>query len=513
MNWRRQKVPIGRRVINLLTANKLYAMNALKHLAFDNRYATLSEAFHTRLAPTPVPDPYLVAWNPNAFELLGLDHDKARHPDFVTTFAGNMTPAGADPLAAIYAGHQFGHYVPQLGDGRAILLGEVVPPDGNRWEVQLKGAGRTPYSRGGDGRAVLRSSIREYLCSEAMHGLGIPTTRALCITGTDMPVMRESVETGALVTRLAPSFIRFGSFEVFFYRDQHDEIKTLADFTLRHYFPELLEEAKPYPALLREVTQRTAKLMAQWQAVGFCHGVMNTDNMSILGLTLDYGPYGFMEAYDPTYICNHSDHDGRYAYDQQPNIGAWNCTCLAQAMLPLMELEEAKEALAIYGETFATEYMRLMCAKLGLVFEEASAPLVTGLLDLMAQNAVDYTIFFRSLAQFDSGANAPNTEIRDQFLKRESFDAWASGYSKRLRASGSGDQVRAMQMNAVNPKFVLRNYLAEAAIRKARDERDYTEIELLRSILAKPFDEQSEFEDYAKEPPDWAKKIEVSCSS
>lgn len=488
-------------------------MNFFQQLALDNRFATLPQQFHTRLDPTPVPAPYLVACNPDALDLLGMPPEAAGSAEFVEIFSGNAPLPGAEPLAAIYAGHQFGHYVPQLGDGRAILLGEVVHPSSTRWEVQLKGAGRTPYSRGGDGRAVLRSSIREYLCSEAMHGLGIPTTRALCITGTDMPVHRETVETGALVTRIAPSFIRFGSFEVFYYRSQHDEIKTLADFALRHYFPELREEARPYPALLREATNRTASLMAQWQAVGFCHGVMNTDNMSLLGLTLDYGPYGFMEAYDPHYICNHSDHDGRYAYDQQPQIGAWNCTCLAQAMLPLMELDEAREALSSYGEIFAAEYMRQMCAKLGLPFEEASAPLVTGLLDLMAKNRTDYTLLFRALADFDSGAGAKNTKLRDLFITREDFDAWAATYGARLRATGSEDTARAAQMNRVNPKYVLRNYLAEIAIRKARDERDYTEIERLRGVLARPFDEQPEFDDYAKEPPDWAREIAVSCSS
>ncbi len=488
-------------------------MKSLNQFDFENRFARLPETFYTRLAPTPVPKPYLVTCNPSALELLGLSSETAHTREFSEIFSGNAALPGADPLAAIYAGHQFGHYVPQLGDGRAILLGEVVHPSGAHWEIQLKGAGRTPYSRGGDGRAVLRSSIREYLCSEAMHGLGIPTTRALCIIGSDMPVHRESVETGALVTRLAPSFIRFGSFELFFYRSQHDEIKTLADFTLQHYFPELLDEPKPYLALLREVTERTARLMAQWQGVGFCHGVMNTDNMSILGLTLDYGPYGFMEAYDPGWICNHSDHDGRYAYDQQPQIGAWNCTCLAQALLPLMELDDAKDALSGYGETFASEYMRLMCAKLGLPFEEASAPLVTGLLDLMAKNRTDYTLLFRALADFDSGTKASNTRLRDLFITHEGFDAWAKAYGERLRAIGSNDAERAQRMKRANPKYVLRNYLAETAIQKARDEHDYGEIERLRSILSRPFDEQPEFEDYAKEPPDWARKIAVSCSS
>lgn len=488
-------------------------MKPLNQLDLDNRFATLPAHFYTRLAPTAVPDPYLVACNADALTLLGLDPDAARAREFVEIFSGNTALPGADPLAALYAGHQFGHYVPQLGDGRAILLGEVVHPSGERWEVQLKGAGRTPYSRGGDGRAVLRSSIREYLCSEAMHGLGIPTTRALCIIGTDMPVHRESIETGALVTRLSPSFIRFGSFEVFFYRGQYDEIKILADFALKHYFPELLDAPKPYAALLREATHRTARLMAQWQAVGFCHGVMNTDNMSLLGLTLDYGPFGFMDAYDPGYICNHSDHDGRYAYDQQPQIGAWNCTCLAQALLPLMELDDAKEAISGYGDVFATEYMRLMCGKLGLPFEETSAPLVTGLLDLMAKNRSDYTLVFRALASFDSGEGARNARLRDLFITREGFDAWATHYGARLRAAGSNDQERAMRMNSVNPKYVLRNHLAEIAIRKAREARDYSEIERLRSLLSRPFDEQPEFNDYAQEPPDWAREIAVSCSS
>lgn len=487
-------------------------MKTLNQLEFENRFAVLGDTFHTRLDTTPVPRPYLVSSNPDALNLLGLHPDEICTQQFLDVFSGNAALPGSDPLAALYAGHQFGHYVPQLGDGRAILLGELTTQNGN-WEIQLKGAGRTPYSRGGDGRAVLRSSIREYLCSEAMHGLGIPTTRALCVTGSDLPIHRESIETAAIVTRLAPSFIRFGNFEVFFYRSQHDDIKILADFVLKHYYPELLTEAKPYPALLREVTRRTAKLMAQWQAVGFCHGVMNTDNMSILGLTLDYGPFGFMETFEPGYICNHSDHEGRYAYDRQPEIGGWNCTCLAQALLPIMELDEAREALSIYGETFSTEYMRLMCAKLGLPFEPVSAPLVTSLLDLMARNKVDYTIFFRALSGFDSSPGAQNKGLRDLCLAREDFDTWAHHYGEHLRAISSVDNERAVAMNRVNPKYILRNHLAETAIRKARDERDTSEIERLRSILSRPFDEQPEFSDYAKEPPDWARQIAVSCSS
>src|SRR4051812_49129597 len=269
-----------------------------KPFHFSNTFARLPGEFYTRLQPTPLPDPYLVAFNPAAAALIGLDPAFAATEEFLQIFSGNRVPAGADPLSAIYAGHQFGVFVPQLGDGRAILLGEAVGPDNRRWDLQLKGAGRTPYSRMGDGRAVLRSTIREYLCSEAMHGLGIPTTRALAITGSDAPVVRETVETAAVLTRMAPTHVRFGSFEVFYHRKQYDQVRQLADYVLSEHFPELLSAEKPYLSLLSEVVYRTAELIARWQAVGFCHGVMNTDNMSILGLTIDYGPYGFLDGFD-----------------------------------------------------------------------------------------------------------------------------------------------------------------------------------------------------------------------
>jgi len=287
-------------------------------LDWHNTYARLPPAFHTRLQPTPLPKPYLVAFNPAAAALVGLAPEVAGTRAFVETFAGNHVPAGAEPLSAIYAGHQFGTFVSQLGDGRAILLGEALGPDGRRWDLQLKGAGLTPYSRMGDGRAVLRSSIREYLCSEAMHGLGIPTTRALAILGSDAPVRRESVETAAVVTRMAPCHVRFGSFELFYHRRQHAEVRMLADYLIEQHFPQLRAETQSHLALLREVVRRTASLVAQWQAVGFCHGVMNTDNMSVLGLTIDYGPYGFLDGFDRNHICNHSDEGGRYAYALEP---------------------------------------------------------------------------------------------------------------------------------------------------------------------------------------------------
>jgi len=487
-------------------------MSSLESLTFDNGFARLPEAYYSRVCPTPVPDPYLVCYSPQALALIDLDDREITRPELIETLAGNRLLPGMDAIAALYAGHQFGHYVPQLGDGRAILLGEVKNAAGEGWEVQLKGAGRTPYSRGGDGRAVLRSSIREFLCSEAMHALGIPTTRALAIVGSDRPVYREDQETAALVTRLAPSFVRFGSFEVFYYRNQIESIKHLADYVIARYYPELTVLADPYPEFLRQVALSTAELMAQWQAVGFSHGVMNTDNMSILGLTLDYGPFGFLDAFDPGYICNHSDTSGRYAFDQQPDVAAWNLTKLAQTLVPLMSVEAASGAISEYPQVFGRAYLERMAAKFGLPPGSETASLVMDALQLLAQNHVDYTIFLRRLCDFDSGENASNT-LRDLFLDRAAFDAWAARYAAALRQQGSLDAERSKAMRAVNPKYILRNHLAEIAIRRATDERDYSEINRLHALLTHPFDEQPEYEAYAAEPPDWARKIEVSCSS
>jgi uncharacterized protein YdiU (UPF0061 family) len=488
-------------------------MAKLESLTFDNGFARLPEAYYSRVCPTPVPDPYLVCTSPEALALLDLDASEMNRPELIETLAGNRLLPGMDAIAALYAGHQFGQYVSQLGDGRAILLGEVKNAAGEGWEVQLKGAGRTPYSRGGDGRAVLRSSIREFLCSEAMHALGIPTTRALCIVGSDRPVYREDEETAALVTRLAPSFVRFGSFEVFYYRNQIEPIKHLADYVIARYYPDLKDLADPYPEFLRQVTLRTAELMAQWQAVGFSHGVMNTDNMSILGLTLDYGPFGFLDAFEPGYVCNHSDIGGRYAFDRQPDVAAWNLTKLAQALVPLMSVETATSAIGEYPQVFGKAYLERMAARFGLPPGGETAGLVLDALPLLAQNHVDYTLFLRRLCDFDSATDAANSPLRDMFLDRAAFDAWAVRYAAALRQLGSSDVERSQAMRAVNPKYILRNHLAETAIRRAADERDYSEINRLHTLLTRPFDEQPEYEAYAAEPPDWARKIEVSCSS
>lgn len=489
-------------------------MQKIDQLHFENTFARLPDSFHSRLYPTPLPAPYLVSFNADAARLIDLDSEEIARADFAEHFTGNRLLPGADPLAMLYAGHQFGHFVPQLGDGRAILLGEVRNRNGELWDVQLKGAGITPYSRQGDGRAVLRSSIREYLCSEAMHGLGIPTSRALCIVGSDEEVYRERIETAAVITRLAPSHVRFGSFEVFFHRGQHQQTAELADYVIDRHFPHLADDEDKYQLFLHEVTQRTARLMAQWQAVGFSHGVMNTDNMSILGLTFDYGPFGFMESYDPGYICNHSDPKGRYAFDQQPQVGLWNLTCLVNALSPLISRESAEDALESYAPAFYEHYTALMGAKLGLGnASQDDVPLISALLEMMHANHVDYTNLFRSLGNFDSSADATNDTLRDMFIDRATFDAWVAVYRARLQHDLDTDSGRKARMDAVNPKYILRNYLAQNAIEKAEKNRDYSEIDRLLNLLAQPFDEQPEMESYAAAPPEWARQIEVSCSS
>jgi uncharacterized protein YdiU (UPF0061 family) len=484
----------------------------LETLHFDNSYARLPGAFHAKLSPTAIPEPYLVSFNESAARLLDLDPSESLRPEFLAYFSGQKTLPGAEPLAMLYAGHQFGHYVPQLGDGRAILLGEVVNRHGERWDLHLKGAGETPFSRAGDGRAVLRSSIREYLCCEAMHGLGIPTTRALCIVGSELEVYREQIESAATLLRLAPSHVRFGSFEVFFYRNQHAELKTLADYVIAQHYPHLSQAPDKYAQFLREVVVRTARLMAEWQAVGFAHGVMNTDNMSILGITLDYGPYGFLDHYDGGFVCNHSDHQGRYAFDQQPDIGAWNLTCLAQALTPLMSVAEARDALLAYEFTFLGHYLNRIGAKLGLERSPELAPLVNRLLELLHEHRVDYTIFFRRLNAFRTAADSRNDAVRDLFLDRAAFDAWARDYAALLRQSGESDAARKVRMDRINPKYILRNYLAQVAIEKAQT-RDFSEVECLLKLLQSPYDEHPELEHYAGFPPDWAGRIAVSCSS
>jgi uncharacterized protein YdiU (UPF0061 family) len=486
----------------------------LETLHFDNTYARLPQAFYARLNPTPFnAPPYLVHANRTAAELIDLDPAQLMRSEFTALFGGSALATGMEPLAMLYSGHQFGVYVPQLGDGRAILLGEVKNERGERWDLHLKGAGMTPFSRDGDGRAVLRSTIREYLCCAAMQGLGIPTTQALCLVGSDDKVYREQIETGAMLVRMAPSHVRFGTFEVFYYRKQHEHLRTLADYVIEQHFFHLREADDKYARFFAEVVERTARLIAQWQAVGWAHGVMNTDNMSILGLTLDYGPYGFMDDYDAGFICNHSDHNGRYAFNQQPYIGLWNLSCLAQALLPLAEKDALKAGLDTYQPLFEREYLKLMRTKFGLVDERAEDDdLIRGFLGLLQGSHADYTIVFRELSGFSTADGATNEELREHFLNRDRFDEWAARYRDRLRNECGRDDERRDRMNRVNPRYVLRNYFAQTAIEKAQN-KDFSEIDRLFTLLQDPFTDQQGMEAYALSPPNWGKHLSVSCSS
>jgi serine/tyrosine/threonine adenylyltransferase len=491
-------------------------MPALETLNFDNHFARLGPQFSSPLPPAPLPDPYLVSANPDVAALIDLDPEQLLMPEFVRFVSGSWLPPGSEPIAMLYAGHQFGQYVPQLGDGRAILTGQVRNARDETWDLQLKGAGETPYSRMADGRAVLRSTIREYLGSEAMHHLGIPTSRAMGIVGSDFPVLRETVETAAVLLRVSPSHVRFGSFEVFFYRNQHQHIRTLADYVIRQHFPEISEApgtTASYFAFLREVVVRTARMIAHWQTVGFAHGVMNTDNMSILGLTFDYGPYGFMEAFDPDFICNHSDESGRYAFSNQPTIAFWNLCCLAQALTPLLPVEQCREALSGFEPVYRDTYARLFRAKLGLKSaREEDAVLTAGLLQILQGNAVDYPKFFRALSSFASESGAPHAEASQLFRYPEAFEYWSADYRTRLAHEGAGEAERQAGMRAANPRYVLRNWLAQRAIDRAQ-QKDFSEVDGLLNLLRRPFDDQPGFEEYAGPAPADFIVPGVSCSS
>jgi uncharacterized protein YdiU (UPF0061 family) len=485
-------------------------------LRWRNRFAALGGTFFTELAAQQLPDPQWVVISEPCAADLGLPDGWSERAEWraVQVFSGNALWPGMRPLASVYSGHQFGVWAGQLGDGRALWLGEIETSSGPR-EVQLKGSGLTPYSRMGDGRAVLRSSIREFLCSEAMHALGVPTTRALCVTASPLPVRREEIESAAVCTRVSPSFIRFGHFEHFTHSAEDlSALRQLADFVIDEHAPHCRDATNPYAALLEHTARRTAELMAHWQAVGFCHGVMNTDNMSMLGLTIDYGPFGFLDAFDPGHVCNHSDAQGRYAYARQPNVGFWNLHALAQALLPLISgSDEALAALEPYKTVFPQALEAKMRAKLGLATaRDSDRGLIDDLLKRMAADKADFTITFRRLADFKTADGADNAFVRDLFIDREAFDAWAAAYRERLRAENSDDAARALAMRRVNPKFILRNHLAEVAIRDARN-GNYAETRRLLKVLQRPYDEQPEHAAYADFPPDWAQHIEVSCSS
>jgi len=487
----------------------------LSELDVRNDYAGLPAAFYTRVVAQPLNQPRLLHANPQVAALIGLDPAAFADPEFLAVCAGARPLPGGDTVAMVYSGHQFGVWAGQLGDGRAHLLGEVNGPDGH-WAWQLKGSGRTPYSRMGDGRAVLRSSVREYLASEAMHGLGIPTTRALALVVSDDPVYRETRETAA-ITRIAPSFVRFGSFEHWAALRQPVFLRTLTDYVIDRYYPECRDgkagEGMGDPAvrLLHAVTLRTAELMAHWMAVGFCHGVMNTDNMSILGLTLDYGPYGFMDAFQGDYVCNHSDTQGRYAWHMQPSVAHWNLTRLASTLHSLVQDEEAlRQVLADYEPTFVTAFHAKMAAKLGLAdWRDSDRLLLDDLWQLMHANRADFTLSFRRLSQAVRGDPAP---FMDLYPDRDAARSWLDRYASRLAVDGRSADGVADGMDAVNPLYVLRNHLAEQAIRAAQ-RGDSSDIDVLLNLLRNPYVARADAQDYAALPPDWASSLSVSCSS
>nr|WP_305119326.1 YdiU family protein [Tahibacter harae] len=488
-------------------------------------------AAYSRVAPTPVAAPQLLAYSREVAQLLDLDAAAVAAPEFAAVFSGNRLLPGMQPYAANYGGHQFGHWAGQLGDGRAISLGEVVNRAGERWELQLKGAGPTPYSRRADGRAVLRSSIREFLCSEAMHHLGVPTTRALCLVGTGEAVERDMLydghprnEPGAIVCRVAPSFIRFGNFELPASRGDTALLQQLADFTIRRDFPELAAAHAPasaalYEAWFGEVCARTARLIAHWMRVGFVHGVMNTDNLSILGLTIDYGPYGWIDNYDPDWTPNTTDRERRrYRFGQQAQIAYWNLGRLAGAIAPLLADHEGLHAgLQRYVDTFVAADRANIAAKLGLrECEDADVARMESLLELMTGAEADMTLFFRGLADVDAAAGAIDA-LRDAFYDeakfaaaRGAFQLWLRDYAQRLAQDGLADAERRERMNRVNPRYVLRNYLAQGAIDRA-EAGDMGGVEELLEVMRRPYEDQPGRERFAGKRPDWARS-KVGCS-
>jgi len=399
-----------------------------------------------------------------------------------------------------------------LGDGRGLLLGEVYNDAGEHWDLHLKGAGMTPYSRMGDGRAVLRSSIREFLASEALHALGIPSSRALCVIGSDTPVWRETQARAARGLRLAPSHVRFGHFEYFYYTKRPEQQKQLGEHVLAMHFAECLEQPEPYLAMFREIVERNAELIAKWQAYGFCHGVMNTDNMSILGITFDFGPFAFLDDFDANFICNHSDHEGRYSFSNQVPIGQWNLSALAQALTPFISVEALRETLGLFLPLYQAHYTDLMRRRLGLTTgEDADQQLIETLLQKMQGSSIDYTLFFRRLG--DLPAEQAVAQLRDEFVDLKGFDEWAAQYVARIAREGVSDEsARRERMHAVNPLYILRNYLAQKAI-DAAQAGDYSEVQRLHKVLTQPFTEQAGMESYAERPPEWGKHLEISCSS
>ena len=468
-----------------------------------HNFSELPEEFYTLQDWQGFNNPKIVIENHVMKKALGMEDTD--HQELLKIFNGTRKIDSLKPLSMVYSGHQFGQYVEQLGDGRGLLLAQINSNEG-LLDIHLKGAGKTPYSRFGDGRAVLRSVIREYLCGEAMHALSIPTSRALMIIGSDEMVIREKSESAAMLVRTSKTHIRFGSFEYFHYNNKPEHVKALADFCIDSYPQYFSRTTNAYEDFFRVIVKETANMIAHWQACGFNHGVMNTDNMSILGETFDYGPYGFMEDYNPNHVCNHSDHQGRYAFKNQPYIGLWNCSALGHALSSLISEESQGEILQTYEAIFQDTLAELYRKKLGLdLSEPEDATLIQGLLDIMESEKLDYTNTFRNLTQALAEENSPE-------LQSEISKSWVVSFLERHSKETLSKDKRLKLMNQVNPKFILRNYMAQEAI-EAAEVNDSSKLETLMIVITQPYEELIEHEKFANKSPIWAKDLEISCSS
>jgi uncharacterized protein YdiU (UPF0061 family) len=485
--------------------------------SFDNSYARLPERFFARATPARFPAPALIRLNRKVADELDIDADWLAGPEGFAMLSGQAIVPGSEPIALAYAGHQFGNLVPQLGDGRAILLGELIDSSGQRRDIQLKGAGRTPFSRGGDGRAVLGPVLREYLVSEAMAALGVPTTRALAAIATGEPVARETMLPGALVVRVASSHVRVGTFQYFAVREDTEALRLLADYVIARHYSSAAHAQRPFRALLDGVIVGQAELVARWLLLGFIHGVMNTDNMSVAGETIDYGPCAFMDTYDPATVFSSIDRLGRYAYGNQPRVAHWNLTRLAEAMLPLLNedtdkaIEEAQEALAAFGPAFERAYHGGLRRKLGLAEDHADdVELASAILSAMAENQVDFTLFFRRLSGVLAGDDEP---VRSLFIDPTAFDRWAQQWRARLMQDSLAPQARQAAMDVVNPAFIPRNHQVEAMIVAAVERNDFGPFDELLTLLARPFEDQPGFERYAAPPQPHERVTATFCGT
>ena len=488
-------------------------------IPFDNTYARLPERFFAKIAPTPVAAPRLIQVNDSLARELGIDPKWLASAEGVETLAGNRIPVGAEPIATAYAGHQFGGFVPQLGDGRAILLGEVVGRDGQRRDLQLKGSGPTPFSRRGDGRAALGPVLREYLVSEAMAALGLPTTRALAAVLTGEKVVRETMLPGGVITRIAASHIRVGTFQFFAARGDGAGVRLLADHVIARHYPHAAETERPYRALLDAVIRAQAQLIARWLLIGFIHGVMNTDNMAVTGETIDYGPCAFLDAYEPDAVFSAIDRNGRYAFANQPGIAHWNLTRLAECLLPLLSeseehaLAEAEEALAAFAPAFTAAHESGLRQKLGLMTaDDGDMELAADLLDRMAAHRADFTLTFRALSY---AAATPDlaAEVRCLFTDPAAYDEWGTQWRRRLAQEPTDPRERQAAMLAVNPAFIPRNHRIEAVIRAAVDRDDFRPFEELLTVLSRPYEEQPAFAHYANTPEEHERVYQTFCGT